>query len=394
MVDVNLAARALGGAVVWANDEFFGMKENLVTDAPPTFRPHTFNLKGQIVDGWETRRRRERSASDATAAAETAHGHAHGHGHGHAHGHGHDAHDSAIIRLGAPGLISGVTVDTSFFVGNFPPECSVEAVDVRGYPSPQELLETEWVTIVSRQKLEGDAENHFAIESEELARRRFTHVRLNNIPDGGIARLRVHGRVLADPEFTVGAGFVQCDLASARNGGRVVATSSNAVYSPATAVLLPGESRVMGEGWETVRRRDSGNDWIEVELIGEGIARFIEIDTANYVGNAPDRVTLRGRVGNSGSGSDSDSGSGSGSDSDSAEWFDLVPETRVQPDTLHRFRIEDAGPATHVRLDTFPDGGVARLRVHGELTERGAAEVIRRWDAAAQILPRRRRPTP
>jgi allantoicase len=357
MTDVNLASRALGSAAVWANDEFFGMKENLVTDDPPTFRPHTFNLKGQIVDGWETRRRRDSSSSDAgiSIAAE---------------------YDSAIVRLGAPGLIRGITVDTSFFVGNFPPECSVEAVDVRGFPSPRELLEAEWTTIVARRKLEGDTQNFFAVDGEGsnggergegtatglTTRRRFTHVRLNNIPDGGIARLRVHGRVLADPEFTVG---VQCDLAAARNGGRIVA-SSNAFFSPATAALMPGESRVMGEGWETARRRDDGNDWIEVELVGEGTARIVEIDTANYVGNAPDRVTLRGRTG-------------------SGAWFELIPETRVQPDTLHRFRIEGAGtnPATHLRLDTFPDGGVARLRVHGELTDRGSAEVARCWEASA-----------
>jgi allantoicase len=367
MTDVNLASRALGSAVVWANDEFFGMKENLVTDDPPTFRPHTFSLKGQIVDGWETRRRREASSSGTGTGTST--------------GTRTDAeYDSAILRLGAPGLIRGVTVDTSFFVGNFPPECSVEAADVRGFPSPRELLDADWTTIVARRKLEGDTRNFFAIDARSesgvvgggagggtvaglMTRRRFTHVRLNNIPDGGIARLRVHGRVLADPEFTVG---VQCDLAAARNGGRIVA-SSNAFFSPATAALMPGESRVMGEGWETARRRDDGNDWIEVELVGEGIARIIEIDTANYVGNAPDRVTLRGRTG-------------------SGPWFELIPETRIQPDTLHRFRIEGASaacPATHLRLDTFPDGGVARLRVHGELTERGAAEVVRRWEASA-----------
>lgn len=363
MTDVNLASRALGSAVVWANDEFFGMKENLVTDDPPTFRPHTFNLKGQIVDGWETRRRRGAppSGSGSDSGVEAGVG---------------AEYDSAIVRLGAPGLIRGVTVDTSFFVGNFPPECSVQAADVRGFPSPRELLDAEWTTIVARRKLEGDTRNFFPIDARSesgaagggtvaglLTRRRFTHVRLNNIPDGGIARLRVHGRVLPDPEFTVGA---QCDLAAARNGGRIVA-SSNAFFSPATAALMPGESRVMGEGWETARRRDDGNDWIEVELVGEGIARIVEIDTANYVGNAPDRVTLRGRTG-------------------SGPWFELIPETRVQPDTLHRFRIEGAGaacPATHLRLDTFPDGGVARLRAHGELTERGAAEVVRRWAASA-----------
>ncbi len=336
---VDLASRALGGSVVWANDEFFGMKENLVTPAAPTFSPHTFNLKGQIVDGWETRRRRPGGPGVE----------------------GSD-YDSAIIRLGAPGTIVGLTVDTSFFVGNYPPACSVEAICVPGFPSPAELLAATWTTIVPESKLDGDTQNRFTI-APQFADKRFTHVRLNNIPDGGIARLRVHGAVLADPEFTVG---VQCDLAAARNGARIVG-SSDAFFSPALAALMPGESRVMGEGWETARRRDDGNDWIEVRLIGEGVVRLVEIDTANYVGNAPDRIVLRART-----------------DANDGEWFDLIPETRVQPDTLHRFRLAaDLRPATHLRLDTYPDGGIARLRVHGVLTERGATEVLRKWQAAA-----------
>lgn len=335
-MSVDLASRALGGAVVWANDEFFGMKENLVTVAEPTFSPHTFNLKGQIVDGWETRRRRPGGP-----------------------GAGGTEYDSAIIRLGAPGIIQSVTVDTAFFVGNYPPACSLEAVSVPGFPSPQDLLAASWATIVPDQKLNGDSKNNFAIDPR-FAGKRFTHVRLNNIPDGGIARLRVHGVVLADPEFTAG---VQCDLAAARNGARIEG-SSNAFFSPATAALMPGESRVMGEGWETARRRDDGNDWIEVRLVGEGSVKIIEIDTANYVGNAPDRIILRGKV-------------------DDGDWFELIPETRVQPDTLHRFRFEHARPTTHLRLDTFPDGGVARLRAHGELTKRGAEEVVAQWNSAA-----------
>jgi allantoicase len=335
--DLDLASRALGGAVVWANDEFFGMKENLVTPAPPTFSPHTFNLKGQIVDGWETRRRRPGSP-DVEGSN----------------------HDSAIVRLGAPGLIRGVTVDTSFFVGNYPPACSIEAADVPGFPSPRELLAADWVTLIPETKLHGDTQNNFEVVDSRLRGRRFTHVRLHNIPDGGIARLRVYGEVLPDPEFTVG---VQCDLAAARNGARITG-SSDSFFSPATAALMPGESRVMGEGWETARRRDDGNDWIEVRLIGEGEARVVEIDTANYKGNAPDRITLRGRV-------------------DDGAWFDLIPETRVQPDALHRFRFDAARPATHLRLDTYPDGGIARFRVHGVLTERGAADVQSRWNSAS-----------
>lgn len=337
---IDLASRALGGAVVWANDEFFGMKENLITPAPPTFSPHTYNLKGQIVDGWETRRRRPGS-------------------------HGVDGtdHDSAIIRLAAPGLIHGIVVDTSFFVGNYPPAASLEAACVEGYPSPRELREAQWVTLVPEQKLEGDAQNSFPVDDDALRRRRFTHVRLNNIPDGGIARLRVYGVVLPDPELTVG---VQCDLAAARNGARIKA-GSNGFFSPAIAALMPGESRVMGEGWETARRRDDGNDWLEVRLIGEGEPRIIEVDTANYLGNAPHRITLRGRLGEA--------------------WLPLV-DARVQPDTLHRFRFDSAPAMTHLRLDTYPDGGIARLRVHGTLTPRGAAEVQAAWRASAPPIDR------
>jgi allantoicase len=348
---LDLASRALGGAVVWANDEFFGMKEHLVTPAPPTFSPHTFDLKGQVVDGWETRRRRPGGPGvDA------------------------GAYDSAIVRLGAPGLIHAVSVDTSFFVGNYPPACSVEALFAEGFPSPGELLAADWTTIVGEHKLEGDTANDFEIDDEGLRRRGFTHVRLNNIPDGGIARLRVYGEVLANPEFTVG---VQCDLAAARNGARI-AGSSNAFFSPAVAALMPGESRVMGDGWETARRRDDGNDWIAVRLVGEGVARVVEIDTANYKGNAPDRITVHARVDRSGVGN-----AGHDDDGDSPDaWFTLIPETRVQPDTLHRFRLDDAPPMTHLRLDTFPDGGVARLRVHGELTARGGGDVLAAWHAA------------
>jgi allantoicase len=94
---VNLASRRLGAGVIAASDEFFGEKENLLRPEPPGHRPHTFGHKGQVVDGWETRRRRE------------------------------PGQDYALIRLGAPGVIGGVVVDTAHFTGNFPAECSVEA---------------------------------------------------------------------------------------------------------------------------------------------------------------------------------------------------------------------------------------------------------------------------
>ncbi|MGH3516082.1 MAG: allantoicase [Haloechinothrix sp.] len=323
----DLAGRMLGGAVVAANDEFFAEKENLLNPEPAVFHPHTFGHKGQVYDGWETRRRRE------------------------------PGHDWAIVRLGAPGVIRGVTVDTAFFKGNFPEQCSIEAASVAGYPSPDELLDdaVEWVQIVPRSGLRGDASNLFQVGSEQ----RFTHVRLNIFPDGGVARLRVHGEVVPDPRWFTG---VPLDLAALENGGTVT-DCSNRFYSSPNNLLLPGNARVMGEGWETARRRDDANDWVSVRLAQEGVVRKVEVDTTHFKGNAPGWFRLTG-----------------GADPDRPdEWVELIGRTRLQPDTRHQFRVSVDVPVKHVRIDVYPDGGFARLRVYGELTAAGRERVGLAW---------------
>ena len=94
----DLAVRSLGASVVYANDEAFAARENLITPGPSVHDPANFGPKGKIYDGWETRRRRE------------------------------PGHDEAIIRLGAPGMVHGVVIDTSWFSGNHPPEASVDGL--------------------------------------------------------------------------------------------------------------------------------------------------------------------------------------------------------------------------------------------------------------------------
>ncbi|WP_194893267.1 allantoicase [Catenulispora pinisilvae] len=334
----DLAARDVGGAVVWANDEFFGEKEALIRPEPSTFSPHTFGHKGQVVDGWETRRRRP--GGPGVEGTE---------------------HDSAIIRLGIPGVVRGVTVDTAFFIGNYPPHARVEAASVPGFPTPADLLAAEWTEIVPVSPLSGDCEQHFAVEAAAGTGRRFTHVRLAMIPDGGIARFRVYGDPVPDPRFLAG---VPVDLAALTNGAQIVA-ASNMFFSAPENLIKPGESRVMGEGWETARRRDDAGDWIEVRLAAQGVPAVIEIDTANYKGNAPDHIVLLGA---------DRPGEPAGSD-----WFEVIGQTRVLPDYRHRFRLDDARPVTHLRLEVRPDGGVARLRVLGTLTDSGLAAVQARW---------------
>jgi allantoicase len=325
----DLASRLLGGGVVDANDEFFAARDNLVTDAPPTFAARTFGPKGQVYDGWETRRRRE------------------------------PGHDWAVVRLGAPGIIRGVVVDTAFFTGNYPPYASVEACGVEGHPSPAELRDADWVTIVSRSRLHGDTRNAFPVTDPH----RFTHVRLSIYPDGGVARLRVHGEVVPDPRLLPDG---LADLAALEHGARVVGCSDMFYGSP-HQLIAPGLAGVMGEGWETARRRDDGNDWVRVRLAAPGRVRLAELDTSHFKGNAPAAARLCGIDARDADVDDPDA------------WFDLLPRTRLQPDTRHRFPIAEAPTATDVRLDVFPDGGMARLRLYGQIDPDGFADLRRRW---------------
>jgi allantoicase len=306
----DLALRTLGGSVVAASDESFADKECLIRPGRPGFRAETFGSKGQVYDGWETRRRRE------------------------------PGHDWALVRLGIPGAIRGVVIDTAWFKGNYPPHASVEAAAVEGYPSPAELQTAEWVEIVPRVELKGDAEHHFDVTDD----RRYTHVRLNIHPDGGVARLRVHGEPRPDLSVYEGLGF---DLAALQNGGLVTACS-NEFYSSPNNAIAPGLARHQAEGWETARRREEGNEWIVIRLAGRGLIRLAEIDTTNLLFNAPGAVSLIGL--------------------DGEREVELLPRTRLQPDTPHRFRLDHPDPVTHVRVDIYPDGGLARVRLHGHLT--------------------------
>ncbi len=308
--------------MVYANDEFFAEKENLIRPQAPAFDSAGFGHKGKTYDGWETKRRRE------------------------------SGHDYAVVRLGCQGIAAGVIVDTSFFTGNYPPEISVEAGCADGYPALAELPDLTWHELVPRSPAGGHTPNSYPVKD----RHRWTHVRLSIYPDGGVARLRVHGEVVPDPAFLTGT----VDLAALENGGRVIGCS-NDFYSSPEQLIMPGQARVMSDGWENARRRDTAGDYVELLLAAPGLIHYAEIDTSYFVGNAPDFVRLSGAVGRDG------------------HWRELLPVTRVQPDTRHRFRIDATEPVTHVRLDVMPDGGLARLRLHGSLTAAALAAAESRW---------------
>ncbi|HEY2297847.1 MAG TPA: allantoicase [Jatrophihabitans sp.] len=310
----DLAVRSLGGSVVWANDESFAERQHLIVDHPPRFDPAAFGPRGKIYDGWETRRRRE------------------------------FGHDTAIVRLGVPGVIRGVVVDTRWFIGNYPPEASVEATALDGNPSiPRLLDDAGWTTLLRRKKIHGDTENAFAIDSSD----RWTHVRLSIYPDGGVARFRVHGEPIPDRSTLGGV-----DLAALENGGLVV-DCSDMFYGSPNNLISPGVPASMADGWETARRRDCGSDWVVIKLGLPGTSSVVELDTSYFVHNAPGWASVRGCA------------LGAESSIADADWRELLPRTRLQPDTRHRFPVTGTDVLTHLRLDIYPDGGMARLRLYG-----------------------------
>jgi allantoicase len=326
----DLAARALGGAVVYANDELFADKANLILPGPVR-QSDEFGHRGKVYDGWETRRRRNLDElGDSPAESD---------------------HDVAVVRLGAAGRIDLVVVDTSFFRGNFPPFVSVEATSAEGYASVAELLDGPWETLLAKSAALGDQENRYPVSDP----RRWTHVKLSIHPDGGVARLRVLGQVIPDPRQLLRT----IDLAALENGGSVD-DCSNMFYSSPSNVLLPGLARNIGDGWETARRRGGGNDWMTVRLGVAGTPHQIEIDTSNFVGNAPAAATVTGRLAD-------------------GPWQLLLDKVRLQPDTRHRFRPAIAAVVDQLRLDVFPDGGLSRLRVHGEPSAEGRRDAEARW---------------
>jgi allantoicase len=326
---LDLASERLGGSVLYANDDYFAEKENLLKPARAIWKEHEYTDRGKWMDGWESRRKRV------------------------------PGHDFAIVRLGLPGIVRGFVVDTAFFRGNYPESCSVEGTWMRLDAPVEALLDAEWRRVLPRSPLQGDSENIFPVTSDVA----LTHLRFNIFPDGGVARLRVHGEVV--PEWRLAGGLGnEIDLGAAENGADVL-NCSDMFFGPKHNLIMPGRAVNMSDGWETRRRRGPGHDWVIVKLATEGRVRRIELDTNWFKGNYPDTASIEGSI-------------------DGETWTELLPRTKLQAHTRHFFIDEllTDGPFTHLRLNVYPDGGVSRMRVWGVATGEGRHEaIVRRVNA-------------
>lgn len=318
---VNLADARLGTRILSVTDDWFADANRLFQPTPAVWKEGVFDDNGKWMDGWESRRKRF------------------------------EGFDTAVIRLGVAGVIKGVDIDTSFFTGNYPPSASLEACFlVDGNPDQ----DTVWTEILPSVELQGNSHHYHQIDCDQP----FSHLRFNIYPDGGVARLRVHGMPYRD--WSKVDSQEQIDLASALNGGRSIACSDEH-YGSMSNILNPGRGVNMGDGWETARRRTPGNDWVIVALGQPGEVEKVIVDTLHFKGNYPDSCSIQGAF--------VKGGTDSQIETQSLFWRELLPSQKLSMHAEHEFaeQINAIGPITHIRLNVFPDGGVSRLRVLGKV---------------------------
>ncbi|MEH6582962.1 MAG: allantoicase [Halioglobus sp.] len=322
---IDLMSEKVGGKALSCSDEWFAECANLVVQSDPVFKEGHFVPTGQWMDGWESRRSYGRAD----------------------HRSGNRDFDWCILRMGIPGVVHGVDIETTHFRGNAPEFASLEGAWVEDDIGE----DTQWFDVLEKSPTAAHSHNFFAAASE----RPCTHLRLKMYPDGGVARLRVYGIGQINPDNFVPGELV--DLASVMNGGRGLACSDMFFSSPSN-LLMPNKGVNMGDGWETKRRRDQSNDWNIIKLGLTGTIRKVLIDTAHFKGNFPDTISLEATL------SDREDMT-----ADDIEWQTVIARTPVYADQEHLYikeiEVGQDQEFSHVRLNIFPDGGISRLRVLG-----------------------------
>ena len=314
---INLASPKLGSLGVKANDEFFAPLKRMLLDNEPIFIPDKYDDHGKWMDGWETKRRRV------------------------------PGNDWCLIKLGSPGIIKEIDVNTKFFTGNYPPQASIEGIYSESEPN---INDKKWLTILEKVDLDGDKINKFGVKKKNVV----NWIKVNIYPDGGIARLRLWGDVYQNWDNFDNNKIIE--ISALKNCGKII-SYNNAHYGDVSALLSEGRGKNMGDGWETRRRREPGNDWIIIELGKKARLEEVEVDTAFFKGNFPESCSIEGV-----------NADGNIENIENLDWTPIISKTALKADTIHKIKIENKYKQTifsHVRLNIFPDGGVSRFRVYG-----------------------------
>jgi len=314
---IDLAQPRLGTKVIYKTDDFFASANRIISPTSPVFKEGIFDKHGKWMDGWESRRRRT------------------------------PGHDYMILKLGKPGKISKIDVDTSHFNGNQPDMISIEGA----YSNSNKISQLKWQPLLTKKKTKANSNHFFLINNKNI----FTHIKFNIFPDGGVARLRLHGSIAKSNKFK----NKKINLASLLDGASVIACN-NEHFGKAENILAPGKAKNMGDGWETRRRRHKGHDWLILNTIdGIGIDK-IEISTHHFKGNFPSHCSLQATF--------LSSKNSKKIFSSSNKWKYLLKNMKLSANKTHVVKnsLMKKEKINHIRINIFPDGGISRFRIFGK----------------------------
>ena len=314
---IDLAQPRLGTKIIFKTDDFFASANRIISPTNPIFKEGVFDKHGKWMDGWESRRKRT------------------------------PGHDYIILKLGKPGTISKIDIDTSHFNGNQPAMISVEGT----YSHSNKINKLKWTSILPKKKTKANSHHFFTVKNKKI----FTHIKFNIFPDGGVARLRLYGSIGKSEKFK----NKKINLASLLDGASVIACN-NEHFGKAENILAPGKAKNMSDGWETRRRRGKGNDWLILNCIEGSFIDKIEISTHHFKGNFPSHCSLQAAY--------LSSKSSKQIVNSSNKWKYLLKTTKLSSNKTHLFKnsLMKKEKVNHIRINIFPDGGISRFRIFGK----------------------------
>ena len=315
---IDLAQPRLGTKVIYKTDDFFASANRIISPTEPVFKVGVFDKHGKWMDGWESRRKR-------TAG-----------------------HDFIIIKLGKPGTIKKVDVDTSHFNGNQPAMISIEGAN----SNSNKINQLKWQPLLSKKKTKANSHHYFTVNSDKV----FTHIKFNIFPDGGVARLRLYGSIAKSSKLK----NKKINLASLLDGSSVIACN-NEHFGKAENILAPGKAKNMGDGWETRRRREKGFDWLILNSLDGKEIDKIEISTHHFKGNFPSHCSLQAAYLPNSKNSKQIVKS-------STKWKYLLKNAKLSANKVHVFKnnLMKKDKINFIKINIFPDGGISRFRIYGK----------------------------
>ena len=315
---IDLAQPRLGTKVIYKTDDFFASANRIISPTEPVFKVGVFDKHGKWMDGWESRRKR-------TAG-----------------------HDFIIIKLGKPGTIKKVDVDTSHFNGNQPAMISIEGAN----SNSNKINQLKWQPLLSKKKTKANSHHYFTVNSNKV----FTHIKFNIFPDGGVARLRLYGSIAKSNKLK----NKKINLASLLDGSSVIACN-NEHFGKAENILAPGKAKNMGDGWETRRRRGKGFDWLILNSLDGKEIDKIEISTHHFKGNFPSHCSLQATYLPNSKNSKQIVKS-------STKWKYLLKDAKLSANKVHVFKnnLMKKDKINFIKINIFPDGGISRFRIYGK----------------------------